>query len=93
MNKKYSPFIFYKIDGASFLSFAIAMGVGTFIESKYNTDTARILIYNAWWFEAIMVFFVINFIETLRGTNCGKKEKWLLCCSIYLGSLSFQVRL
>jgi hypothetical protein len=38
-----------------FLSFAIAMGVD-FIESKYNTDTARILIYNAWWFEAIMVF-------------------------------------
>jgi Na+/H+ antiporter NhaC len=37
-----------------FLSFA-TMGVGTFIES--NTDTARILIYNAWWFEAIMVFF------------------------------------
>jgi hypothetical protein len=37
-----------------FLSFAIAMGVD-FI-SKYNTDTARILIYNAWWFEAIMVF-------------------------------------
>jgi hypothetical protein len=29
-----------------FLSFAIAMGAGTFIESKYNTDTARILIYN-----------------------------------------------
>jgi hypothetical protein len=40
---------------AFFLSFAIAMGVD-FIESKYNTDTARILIYNAWWFEAIMVF-------------------------------------
>jgi hypothetical protein len=36
-----------------FLRFAIAMGVGTFI-SKYNTDTARIMIYNAWWFEAIM---------------------------------------
>jgi hypothetical protein len=52
MNKKYSPFIFYKIDGASFLS----DGCGDFIESKYNTDTARILIYNAWWFEAIMVF-------------------------------------
>jgi hypothetical protein len=51
--QKIFSFIFYKIDGASFLS--IAMGVD-FIESKYNTDTARILIYNAWWFEAIMVF-------------------------------------
>jgi hypothetical protein len=27
-------------------SLAIAMGAGTFIESKYNTDTACILIYN-----------------------------------------------
>jgi hypothetical protein len=62
--QKYSPFIFYKIDGASFPFFAIAMGVD-FIESKYNTDTARILIYNAWWFEAIM-FFVINFIGNIK---------------------------
>jgi hypothetical protein len=57
---KYSPFIFYKIDGASFPFLCNSDGCGDFIESKYNTDTARILIYNAWWFEAIMVFFVIN---------------------------------
>ena len=44
-----------------FLTYAIAMATGTFIESKFNTDTARIFIYNAWWFEAIHVFFLINF--------------------------------
>jgi cytochrome c biogenesis protein ResB len=49
--------------------------VWDFIESKYNTDTARILIYNAWWFEAIMVFFVINFIGIKR-YQLWKKEKW-----------------
>jgi tellurite resistance protein TehA-like permease len=43
-----------------FLGFAVAMAAGTFIESKYNTDTARILVYNAWWFEAIMLFFMIK---------------------------------
>lgn len=59
-----------------FISFALAMGVGTFIESKYNTDTARILIYNAWWFEAIMVFFVINFIGNIQRYQLWKKEKW-----------------
>jgi hypothetical protein len=33
-----------------------AMGAGTFIESKYNNGYSSNLIYNAWWFEAIMVF-------------------------------------
>jgi hypothetical protein len=52
------------------------MGAGTFIESKYNTDTARIMIYNAWWFEAIMVCFVINFIGNIKRYQLLKKEKW-----------------
>jgi glucan phosphoethanolaminetransferase (alkaline phosphatase superfamily) len=49
--------------------------VWDFIESKYNTDTARILIYNAWWF-AIMVFFVINFIGNIKRYQLWKKRKW-----------------
>lgn len=52
-----------------FLSYAAAMAIGTFIESEYNTDTARILIYNAKWFEAIHLFFLINFIEISSVTS------------------------
>ena len=59
-----------------FLTFATTMGIGTFIESKYNTDTARILIYNSWWFEAIMGFFMINFIGNIKRYQLLKKEKW-----------------
>jgi hypothetical protein len=91
MNKNILLLFSTRLMALLFLSFAIAMGVGTFIESKYNTDTARILIYNAWWFEAIMVFFVINFIGNIKRYNFGK-EKWATLF-IYLGSLSFQVRL
>jgi hypothetical protein len=47
-----------------FIAFSIAMAVGTFVESTHNTATARIWIYNAWWFEVIMVFFVV---KTKRG--------------------------
>jgi cytochrome c biogenesis protein ResB len=60
-----------------FIGFAVAMAAGTFIESKYNTDTARILVYNAWWFEAIMLFFVINFIGNIKRYQLYKKEKWV----------------
>ena len=59
-----------------FVSFAVAMAAGTFIESKYNTDTARIMIYNAWWFEAIMFVFVLNFIGNIKRYQLWKKEKW-----------------
>ena len=65
-----------RLMGILFIVFAIALILGTFIESKYNTDTARILIYNAWWFEAIFVLFLINFIGNIKKYSLHKKEKW-----------------
>ena len=59
-----------------FLSYAAAMAVGTFIENEYNTDTARIIIYNSWWFEAIHLFFLINFFGNIKRYQLLKKEKW-----------------
>ncbi|UJH69316.1 cytochrome c biogenesis protein CcsA [Allomuricauda sp. SCSIO 65647] len=59
-----------------FLVFALAMAFGTFIESWYSTETARIYIYNATWFEAIMVFFVINFIGNIFRYRLLRWEKW-----------------
>lgn len=59
-----------------FIVFALSMGIGTFVESLYSTDTARIYIYNATWFEAIMVFFVINFIGNMFRYNLFRLEKW-----------------
>ena len=59
-----------------FIVFATAMGLGTFIESRYSTETARIWIYNAWWFEAIMVFFVINFTGNIFRYRLLRREKW-----------------
>lgn len=77
MNKKLFSFLFStRLMALLFIIFAVAMGVGTFIESKYNTDTARILIYNAWWFEVIMVFFLINFFGNIKRYQLLKKEKW-----------------
>ena len=67
MDKKLVSFLFStRLMAVLFLSFAMAMATGTFIESKYNTDTARTLIYNAWWFEGIMVFFMNNFIGNIK---------------------------
>src|SRR6056297_1019105 len=59
-----------------FLVFATAMAMGTFVESWYSTETARIYIYNATWFEAIMVFFVINFFGNIYRYRLLQWKKW-----------------
>ncbi|GAA4278037.1 cytochrome c biogenesis protein [Aquimarina mytili] len=59
-----------------FIVFAASMGVGTFLEDAYGTTAARIWIYNTWWFEAIMVFFAINFCGNIVRYRLYKKDKW-----------------
>ena len=59
-----------------FIGFAAAMAAGTFIEDAYNTETARIWVYNAWWFEGIMVFFLLNFFGNIKRYQLHKREKW-----------------
>ena len=52
------------------------MAVGTFIESWYSTDTAKIWIYNAWWFEFLMLLMGINFIGNIFKYRLLRREKW-----------------
>ena len=65
-----------RLTAVLFILFAAAMGIGTFVESKYSTETARIYIYNAKWFEAIMVFFVINFLGNIFKYRLLQWKKW-----------------
>ncbi|WP_408032640.1 cytochrome c biogenesis protein CcsA [Tenacibaculum xiamenense] len=68
-----------------FFVFAIAMGVATFIENDFGTQTSKALIYNTWWFELIMLFFLINFFGNIFRYRLYKKEKW----SVLLFHLAF----
>jgi hypothetical protein len=36
--------------------FLFAIGAATFLESAYDTQTARIIIYNALWFEILLTY-------------------------------------
>ena len=85
MKKLLSILYSTRLTGILFIAFAAAMGIATFIENDYGTQTAKKLVYNAWWFEAIMVFFVINFFGNIFRYRLYKKEKW----SVLLFHLSF----
>ncbi len=56
--------------------FAIALAAGTFIEHGYNTATARILVYNAWWFEGLMLLMVFNFVLNIRRHGLLRRQKF-----------------
>ena len=76
IQKLISFFYSTKLMAILFITFAIAMAVGTFVENDYDTDTARIWVYNTWWFEAIMGLFVVNFIANISRYRLLKKENW-----------------
>ena len=58
-----------------FLFFSAAMAIGTFVESKHGTDAAKILIYNAKWFELIILIFLVNFIFNIKRYSLLRREK------------------
>ncbi|MEK9517403.1 MAG: cytochrome C biogenesis protein, partial [Flavobacteriaceae bacterium] len=61
-----------------FIAFSTAMAFGTFIESWYSTDTAKIWVYNAWWFELILALFMANFFGNIFKYRLLRKEKWAI---------------
>ena len=46
-----------------------------FFESKHGTDAAKILIYNAKWFELIILIFLVNFIFNIKRYSLLRREK------------------
>lgn len=65
-----------RLTAVLFIVYAAAMAVATFIENDFGTQTSKALVYNAWWFEAIMGFFIINFFGNIFRYRLLRKEKW-----------------
>ena len=80
MQKKLANIIFStRLTGILFIVFAAAMITGTFLDAGQETSPTpftRHYIYNALWFEGIMVMFMINFIGNMFRYRLFRKEKW-----------------
>lgn len=57
------------------LVLVIAMAVATFIENDFGTLVARKAVYEAWWFEGIMVWLCISFISNIKRYHLLSKER------------------
>ncbi|MFO8236406.1 MAG: c-type cytochrome biogenesis protein CcsB [Bacteroidales bacterium] len=51
--------------GVLFILFAVSMAFATFIENDYGQMAAREIVYDAKWFELIILLLVVNFIGHL----------------------------
>ncbi len=58
------------------LFYAFSRAYATFLENDYGTPTAKALIYEAKWFELIMVLLILNFIGNISRYRLWKREKW-----------------
>ncbi|MCB0650974.1 MAG: c-type cytochrome biogenesis protein CcsB [Saprospiraceae bacterium] len=73
--------------GLYILTFAIAIGVATFIENDYGTDTAQKLVYSAKWFEVLLLLFSIALVVNIFKYRLFRKEKW----SVFLFHISILI--
>ncbi|PVW12428.1 cytochrome C biogenesis protein CcsB [Marixanthomonas spongiae] len=56
--------------------YGIAMAVATFIENDFDTPTAKVLVYNATWFEILMLWLIVLFAVNIKTYRLTRKEKW-----------------
>ncbi|ANQ52679.1 cytochrome c biogenesis protein CcsA [Flammeovirga sp. MY04] len=74
--KKIFKFLFSnELTLVALFSYAVAMGVATFVENDYGTPAAREMVYNALWFEILQVILGINFIGNIKKYKLFRKEK------------------
>lgn len=64
-----------KLMGILLVIFAMSIGYATFIENDYDATTAKLLIYNARWFEWIMLLMIVNFSGMIFTKKLYRKSK------------------
>lgn len=76
MKKILSKLISTRTMAVLLLVYAFSMAYATFLENDYGTPTAKALIYEAKWFELLMVLLILNFIGNITRYRLWRREKW-----------------
>ncbi|MHB9016190.1 MAG: cytochrome c biogenesis protein ResB, partial [Sulfurovum sp.] len=75
-----------KMAVAMLFLFGVLIGVATFIENDYGTQTARALIYKALWFEVFLAYFVAILVYNIIQVKSYKSKP-----AVFLFHFSFLV--
>ena len=58
------------------LLLATAIGVATFIENDYGTQSAKALVYKTHWFEGLWALFVFSVVSNIVRYKMYRRDKW-----------------
>lgn len=58
--------------------YAMAVATATFVENDYGSVAARVLIYDAWWFNALHLYLLITLIGTLAISRAWQRKRYAI---------------
>jgi cytochrome c-type biogenesis protein CcsB len=67
------------------LTLAFAMAFATFIENDFGAEAAKAAVYNSWWFELLLLLFIVNMTGSIIINKTYRKKKF----SIFLFHFAF----
>ena len=87
MDRILSSLFSMRMMAVAMIIFLVAIGGATLIESTYDIQTAKILIYNALWFEILLAYLTIILIANIFRYRMYQREK----IAMFMFHLSFIV--
>ncbi len=75
MDKFAQSFFSMRMMAVAMFTFFIAIATATMVESVYDTQTAKIFIYNAIWFDLLLVYLGFNLVANVLRYKMFRKEK------------------
>ncbi|WP_289054005.1 cytochrome c biogenesis protein [Carboxylicivirga marina] len=75
MKQIIKAFFSTKVSVFLLLLFVLVIAAATVVEELYDTPTAKLLIYNAWWFEMFMLLFGILYLVNVFQNKLFKLQK------------------
>jgi cytochrome c-type biogenesis protein CcsB len=75
MDKLLSSLFSMRWASLGLIAFLIAIGAATFIESIYGIQAAKISIYNAFWFEGLLLYLTLALISNIFRYKMFSREK------------------
>jgi cytochrome c-type biogenesis protein CcsB len=76
--RKFFDFIFsMQFAGTLLLVFAAAIGTATFIENDFGTPAAKAIVYDARWFEALLVLTAISLIGSIFKYKMFERKRYV----------------
>ncbi|MFR9620996.1 MAG: cytochrome c biogenesis protein CcsA [Rikenellaceae bacterium] len=66
----------YRMMSAMIFIYVVAIAIATFVESYGDTTSARVLIYNSWWFIVLQMAMVANFVLVANRQSLWRQRKF-----------------